>query len=323
MIVELTLMVAGLILLWLGSGFVVDAAKRIAAALKISPMLIGLTIISIGTSLPEIMTNVISGIKVRAGIDASGVAIGTNIGSCLTQITLILGIAALISRLKVRKSFIRRDGIMILFAILSLFMVGIDGTISRMEGATLIVIYLTYLIMISQAEDVRGKVMGEFKASIGSRSKRAAHLKTVGIMLLGIVALIFASNLVVNNAIRLAEEWNVAKSFVGVLIIGVGTGLPELSTAIRAAMKRSTSLSVGVLVGSNITDPLLSLGSGAVISGFTMNRGLLLFDLPYWFFASALALLLLRKKTSIRRPQAIALIAAYVLFVVLKIGFFR
>jgi cation:H+ antiporter len=281
--------------------------------------LIGLTIVSIGTSLPEIMTNIFSGLKVAEGIQASGIAIGTNIGSCVTQITLILGIIGLVGIVKASKKLIVRDGFMILFSIVLLFLAGLDGQITRVEGALLVTIYLFYLYVISKDEQVASKIKYEIK----NHGKGGNFVIEIIRMLAGLAILIYASHLVVDNAILMSDILGISGSFIGIMIIGVSTGLPEFSTALRGVLAGAPGLSAGTLIGSNITDPLFSQGIGALIAGFTFEQNLLFFDLPFWFIASAFALFLLRKGHKLYKKEAIMLILLYAVFATIKIVFFR
>jgi cation:H+ antiporter len=313
---------AGLLCLWFGSGLVVEAAKKLARKFKISLALIGLTIVSIGTSLPEIFTNVLSGIKTARGVEASGIAVGTNIGSCLTQMTLILGMTAIIGTMAVNRKMLWRDGMMVLVAIAAMFVAGLDGVVSRTDGAILIGSYLIYLVVISRDEHVVSHINRE----IHHKTKEAGMVASLGLMALGLGLLLVGSHWVVESALKLAEALGVAQSFIGVLIVGVGTGLPEMSTAIRGVLGKAEAMSLGTLIGSNITDPMFSLGSGALVTGLAFERQLLLFDVPYWFLVTILALFLLGRKMRIGkedRKEGILLIGLYVVFVLLKISFFR
>ena len=318
MLQPLILLILGLIGLWIGAILIIESAKKLAVRIGISQTLIGLSIISIGTSLPEIMTNVISGIGKAHGTELSGIAIGTNIGSCLTQITLIFGLTSLFGKIHAKKKILKRDGLMVLFAIALMFLMGLDGIISRVEGFLLIVIYLSYLFYICKDEHVISKVNEEFN----HKDTRAANIRTFIFMLIGIFLLLYASNLVVDNAVALSEAWGVAQSFIGVMIVGVGTGLPEFSTAITGILRKAEGVSLGTLIGSNITDPMFSLGSGAIFSGFAYAKNLLFFDTPFWFFATIIALLLLRRNMQLERNEGVVLIGIYLLFVFLKIKFF-
>ncbi len=319
----LFLLILGIVGLWFGSGLVVESSKKLAKAFKVSQTLVGLSIISIGTSLPEIFTNIFAGINVLNGIPSEGVAIGTNLGSDITQITFILGITAILGTLYATKKLLYRDGGMVLLSIILMFIFGFTGgRISRIEGVMLVVGYLLYMYILSKDEHVGKKVMYEIGHDKVFRDHIWKRVEDFAIVCVGLAILIFASHLVVNNAMQLAEVWGVSQSIIGVMIIGVGTGLPELSTAIRGILKKAGDISLGTLIGSNVTDPMLSLGLGASIAGFPMEKNLLFFDIPFWFAASIIALLLIREKMQINRKEGIILVSLYFLFVIIKISYF-
>ena len=314
----------GLIGLWAGATLVVESAKKIAVMLKVSQALIELTIISIGTSLPEIATNIKAGL-----VKASGVAIGTNLGSDITQITFILGFTALLGTMYATKKLLRRDGMMVLASIVIMFIIGLTGyKVMWYEGIAIIVIYLIYLYKVAKDEKVSKKIMSEIAFSKNHKKSNKHYVQNIFLMMVGIALLIYASDFVVKNALKLADIWGVSESFIGVMIIGVGTGLPELSTAITAIIRKAGDISIGTLIGSNITDPMFSLGFGAVAagtSGLVFDKNLLFFDIPFWFAASVIALLLFRRNMKIGkedRKEGLILIGLYVLFVFLKIKFF-
>lgn len=313
------LFIAGLIILWFGADIVVENAKKIARRFHVSQTLVGLTIVSIGTSLPEIFTNINAGLSTLSGVEASGLAVGTNIGSCLTQITLILGITALFGSLTAKKQVVFRDGVMVLLAILMMFFAAYDGVISRLEGALLIIAYLAYLTKVLYDEKVSEVIGYTEPAPLSRRSTFWAIMHLTS----GIVLLIVGGELIVNNALSFATLLGIKQSTIGILIVGVGTGLPELTTALRGIFKDAGNLSLGTLIGSNITDPLLSLGSGAVISGFVVNSSIVFFDIVFWFFATLFALLLFLRYETISNKdqwQGASLIGVYFLFLFLKLS---
>jgi len=323
---SLLFLIAGIVGLYFGAGYVVESTKALAEKMNISQAAIGLTIISIGTSIPEIMTNIFSGLKVRQGLDAAGIAIGTNLGSDITQITFILGFTAIFGTLYATKNLIKRDFLMVLFSIVLVFIAGITGyRITFIEGIIMLALYIIYLYFISRdAKYIKTVVEEELDPS-----KEVSTLFSWIIMILGIAVLIVASDLVVGSALKLAEVWGVSQSFIGVMIIGVGTGLPELSTAIRAIFKKAGDISLGTLIGSNVTDPMLSLPLGAIAAGSTglvFEKNLLFFDIPFWFIASCIALLFFIKNKEIgpkKRIASFVLIGLYLLFITIKIFFFR
>lgn len=309
--IEFILFLLGVLSIWFFAGVVVDAAQRIAKHFNISEEFIGLTILSIGTSLPEISTHIIASIDILKGIDASGIAVGTNIGSNIVQITFILGFIALLTKVHTDKKILDRDYFIMLLAIIILFLISLNGRISRLEGIFITGGYIFYLYWLAKKEKVIEK--NPFKTD---------YLRDGSLIIIGIGALLFSANLVVNNALKISELWNVTGLFLGTVIIGVSTALPELTVALRAILKGSTGISLGTLVGSNITNPMFALGIGAIISGYKTSSVLTFFDLPFWFFVSLIAMFFFWRKFKLEKKEAIVLIGFYLLYVALKLTFF-
>ncbi len=315
----IALLTLGLFFLWKGSDLTVSSAKRLADKYGISHTLIGLSVLSVGTSLPEIFTNVYSGIQVASGVDASGIAVGTVIGSEIGQITLILGITALVGTLRCQQDTIRRDGSMLLVAIAAMFLAALDGRITRLEGGLLVAGYVAYLVFLARTYRVVERISNDTERP--PRDDIRPPIEAVRIAA-GLAVLIIGGSLVVDNAVLLAGALDIATSLVGILVIGVGTSLPELSIAVAGVRRDAAAVSLGSLIGSNITDPMLSLGSGAVIAGFDVDKSLLRFDIPFWCLATIIALWLLRSGDEIGkqdRREGSLLIALFVVFVVLKL----
>ncbi|MBN2014464.1 MAG: sodium:calcium antiporter [Candidatus Altiarchaeota archaeon] len=310
---EVAFVFLGVLGLWFGSDFAVSAAKKIASMLNVSGLIVGLTIASIGTSLPEIFTNVMAGFSTLQGTDASGIAVGNIIGSDLAQITLLLGIVGMIATLHISKRSLRRDGGMMLFALILMFLVCVDGYVSQIEGVFLVVIYLSYVGLLLRQEGVLGKAH--------SYDKKGNLLLETSKCLIGIVVVIYSANLAVENGVSLATYMNISSSLIG-LFIGLGTSIPELSVSIRALTKGSGTLSLGNLIGSNITDPLLSFGLGATVAGVTVTPMVLSFDFVYWMVATLIALLMLFNHMDLNKKESSVLILLYLLFIYLRIVFF-
>ena len=308
----LILLLLGSFGLWQASDKVVGLAKQIAESLRLPHVLIGLTLVSIGTSIPEILTNIFSGIEVsRGSAEAAGIAVGTTIGSCLAQITLILGITGLVRNVHSSKRVLYRDGSMLLFAVIAVFILGTDGNISAVDGLLLLMGYFIYIIYISRQETT---------VSIVDRQpmQRMEMLRHLAVLAAGIALLLGSASLVVRSATALAGAWGIASTFIGVMIIGVCSALPELTTAVTGVLKDAHGISVGTLIGSNITNPMFALSIGAIISGntgFAVDSLTLTFYLPYLFFASAFAIFLInRKQLILNRQESALLIACYLFF---------
>ncbi|MFC2162353.1 sodium:calcium antiporter [Candidatus Altiarchaeota archaeon] len=313
--IELLVIFAGLVGLAIGADYAVEAARKMAARLGVSEILVGLTITSIGTSLPEISTNIMSGLSTLGGEDASGIAVGNIIGSDLSQITLLLGITGAIATLTMPKKSLKRDGLMLFIAILVMYATAIDGYVSRGEGMILVATYLVYLTFIITQEKITLKQ--------GGKRDKARHGIAIELakILVGLLLVVYCANVIVDTGVALATRWGVSAAIIG-LFVGLGTSVPELSVAVRAIQKKAGQLSLGNLIGSNITDPLLSFGLGASIAGVHVSDVVLRFDFPFWAASTAIALLLLYNHLDLNRKEASVLIIVFALFMYIRLTFF-
>lgn len=310
MIYEIILVIAGLIGLWIGTELVIKGSINISRHFKISPMFIGLTILAFGTDLPELVITITASIQRYYGTETSGIVIGDAIGSCFGQIGLTLGIVSLVGYLTLTKRGLFRDGFLMLGSIVILFLLGYDGTLTRLEGLLLIVVYLLYIFIIQGDEKIHEKVLKAPSMDLGWDALSLAA---------GLFVVIYSSHVVVGNSIMLANLLGIKQSLIGALIIGLGTSLPELVISLGALYKKETSLSVGNLIGSNIFDILMVLGVGSLISPLVFTTNMILFDIPFLFLISTMALLFFIIKRGIQKKESIALIVAYIVYALLKL----
>tara|TARA_Y100000310_G_scaffold148238_1_gene147487 strand:+ start:1252 stop:2193 length:942 start_codon:yes stop_codon:yes gene_type:complete len=302
----------GLMGIWISAGIVVINLQKIAKAINMTEAFIGLTVLSIATSLPEIFTHLVVSMDVLNGIDTSNIAIGSNIGSNIVQITFIMGLIGLMVLVKSHQKILKIDSVVMLSGIILLFVMCLNGKISRSEGFILTFVYIGYLIYLTKGEKI-------FK----NHHKLKDHtLKHTLLTCMGLALLLYSAKVVVTNADALAALWGVRDSFIGSIVIGLTTALPELTVAIRAILKGSTGMSLGTLIGSNITNPLFALGIGAMVSGYTVDKVITFFDIPFWFFVSLLVIFFFKKKMKLDKPEAVTLILLYLSYLFIKIMFF-
>ncbi len=306
MIEPLLFLLLGLVGLWFGSNLLVSGAKGLARRIGLSEAVIGLSIIAIGTSLPEIFTNVQSGLHVLAGIPAAGIAMGTVLGSTLSTLTLVLGICALFAkRLVISQLSLYRDGLIVLLAHGALFLAAIDGKVSAVEGIALIalfVIYATFLLL-------------EVPLFASRRGRDHWHITLDALLVaVGCGIVWVGAQWVVDNGVALARLFGTAEQVIGVGI-GLGASLPELSVSLVAIIRKAGDLSVGNLLGSGIVNSLLALGIGASIAGFSVSSFTLWVLFPFLFFGSALSVTMLFAHKGLNRLQAVGLIMFYLFFV--------
>ncbi len=310
---ELTLIIVGLIGLWIGTKFIINSSLGIATKFKLSHSFVGVAILAVGTDLPEVFVSLKASFLQLKGIESSGIITGNAIGSCISQITLILGVAGLFLKFSIsRKDFIR-DGTALLGSIILLYLFGMDGRITRLEGATMLMLYIIYYVVLIKTQTAAEEEEGN-GGVIYSNTKLALML------LAGFVILIFASHLVVDNSMLLADKMGVAQSFVGIVIIGLGTSLPELAVSIGAAFKKAAGMSVGNVIGSNIFDGLIPIGLGGTISEISLDSNLMKVDIPLLFAATLFVLLFLRTKRGISRPEGIVLLLMFAGYLLIKIS---
>ena len=308
---EIFLILFGLTGLWLGTELVIKGAVNIAEYYKLSQVFVGLAILSIGTDLPEIVIAINASVhNVIGNTDTSGIIIGNAIGSSFSQISLVLGSVGLLGYLTLKKRHLFEDGIMLLGSVLLVILLAFDGKITRVDGIVLIVVYLIYYFRLFHQERIGKKIKKEFSKHIR---------KDILFLIIGIIIVIFTSELVIDNSISFAENFGIKQSFVGIIIIGLGTSLPELALALNAVRKKASGLSVGNLIGSNIFDILIPVGMGATIAELQIEKSLIMFDLPFLFILSFIVLFFFNRKKGLQKTEAVILIAIFVIYAVLKI----
>ncbi len=251
MFLSLLGIVGGLVLLTYAADHFVMGAARTSAALKVSPVIIGAVVIGFGTSAPEM---VVSGIAASRG--ELDIAVGNIIGSNVANLSLVLGVAALAATIVVGSETLRREAPLSLAAVL-LFAGTVQGGLSRAEGVLLLValvVALGYILVSSRAED-NDELTGEVAEYLDEEHEHPLS-RELGRAVLGLLGTLAAAQILVSSATTIADEVGLAKGFVGLTIVAIGTSLPELATSLQAARKNETDLIVGNLLGSNIFNSL-------------------------------------------------------------------
>ena len=301
----------GLLGLWLGTRWIISGALGVAGLFNLPHTFVGLAILSVGTDLPEVFVSVEASLLQLNGIESSGIITGNAIGSSISQITVVLGIAGLFMVFTMPRPALFRNGFFLLASIFLLYTLGYDGTINRLEAGLLIGLYgLYYYVLLRSDLDPDGE----------PTDASPTKLRIAFYLVAGLGVLMYSAHLVVDNALLLVEEWGVKQSFVGIAIIGLGTSLPELAVSVGAAFRKSAGLSIGNIIGSNVFDGLIPVGLGGLISPVHVSQPLLAFDLPILFAVTGLVLIFLATKRGISRLEGIVLIAIYVAYLSLKIS---
>ena len=257
MLIQLALLVLGFVLLVKGADWFVDGAASIAAKLGIPQLVIGLTIVAMGTSAPEAAVSLTAAFHGNADITSGNV-----VGSNIMNVLVILGLAAMICPMKVAKLTAFVDIPVTLVMSLVLFGLGVDGSISRLDAAILLVVfigYLSYLFLMTK----KGLISGESEEEV---AKIQSVPKALLFTALGLALIIVGSSLAVDAASAIAKMLGLSERFIGLTIVALGTSLPELFTSVAAAIKKNPDMAIGNIVGSNIFNILFIVGlSGMVI----------------------------------------------------------
>ena len=304
------LFVAGLGLLVLGAEWLVRGASRLAAALGISPLVIGLTVVAYGTSAPEMAVSVKS-----AWAGQPDLALGNVVGSNIFNVLFILGASALIAPLVVSSQLIRLDvPIMIGLSFLTLVLAG-DGSIGRLDGALLFagaIAYTVFQIRQSRRESAAARAPQEEDPG-AKRSPAAVNLAFVGA---GLLLLVLGSRWLVAGAVAFAHALGVSELVVGLTVVAAGTSLPEVATSILAALRGERDIAVGNVVGSNIFNLLAVLGLSALVSpgGLPAPAALLRFDLPVMVAVAVACLPIFASGAVIARWEGALFLSYYVAY---------
>ena len=251
----------GLVLLYFGADWLVKGAITLALHLGLSPLIVGLTVVALGTSIPEALVSVQAAIGHQGGI-----AIGNVVGSNILNIAMILGLSALISPLKVDSHIVKADVPLLAGATFMLVVLLEDFHISRMEGAFLLLCIVGYVVgnimTVKKTAPEDNKIDGlEVQKDSGKTFWRDIALLIVGIITLG-----FGANFLVTGAVDLARIWGLSEALIGLTIVSIGTGTPELATALMAAYRKSADLAIGNAVGSNLFNIMFVLGIAGLVA---------------------------------------------------------
>lgn len=266
MAIQLLFLVLGFVMLVKGADLFVDGASGIATKFGIPQIVIGLTIVAMGTSAPEAAVSITAAFAGNADI-----TIGNIVGSNILNILIILGISALVYPLAIQKSTLIIDIPVVLLATVVLYLLGFDSKISRIDGIIMLVVfaaYLFYLFTVAKKEASQKKLneTTEHFQSEENVTKEISLLKALIFTVIGLVLIVGGSKFVVDSATAIAKALGLSQRFIGLTIVALGTSLPELFTSVTAALKKNSDIAIGNIVGSNIFNILFIVGlSGLII----------------------------------------------------------
>lgn len=301
MILSVLLLIVGFVLLTRGADYFVDGASGLANKLRIPPIVIGLTVVAMGTSAPEAFISITSAIQ-----DSNAIAIGNVIGSNIANVFLILGITSIIYGLSIQKNTLRYEIPFVAFITVLLCWMGITyGMVSRGCAFGLLglfVVFLVYLYVLS-----RNDKNNDIEIKQISTPKIAVYI--IG----GLAALVIGSHLTVDSAVNIARYLGVSERVIGLTIIAFGTSVPELVTCIVAALKKQSDLAIGNIIGSNIFNILFVLGTAGAISPIPFDMEFV-FDDIFALFAVVMLLFFTHRNKKLGRVAGISFLIFYAIY---------
>lgn len=305
MVVDWFLIIAGFLLLFFGADALIRGSVRISVRSGISPLIIGLTVVAFGTSTPELF------VSIKANLAGKGdIAIGNIVGSNIFNISIILGLAALLHPIKVKSQLVSQDIPVMIGSSLLFVVVTRDMTIQRVEGVLLFLMLITYIILnihlARQGREV--ELCEEFEHHLPKENGRLFF--DLLWIIAGIAILMTGSTLLVKGAVNLAKAAGISEAVIGLTLIAAGTGLPELATTLVATFKKETDMAVGNIVGSNIFNVLCIGGLSSVVK--PLNAPDIEFtDLAVMMVLSVILIPLCWTGLRIARREGILLLASY------------
>ncbi|WP_024770811.1 calcium/sodium antiporter [Aquimarina macrocephali] len=311
MVASILYVIIGLILLVVGGEFLVRSSVALSFRLKLSRMVIGLTVVSFATSAPELL------VSIQAAMDGlSDISLGNVVGSNIANIGLVLGITAIISPLAIDKDFYKFNWpVMVLLSFVLYLFLENDAILTQFEGLVLLLSLIVYLfILIRRARKSSDATAEEVDDSL----QKTSNFKIIIWLLIGGVALYFGSELLVSGAETIAKRMGVSEGVIAVTLIAVGTSVPELAASVIAALKQEKAISLGNLIGSNIFNIASVLGITSLIQPIAVKDGTLMSVNIYWMLGFAMILLPLAfvpKKMTLGRPKGLLIFGAYCIFI--------
>lgn len=305
LLVQLLILFAGSLALTYGASFFISGASKISIRFGLPKVMVGATIVALGTSLPEFFVSFLSALK---GIP--DISIGNIVGSNICNIGLILGVSVLIRPIKTQSKLLLFEYPIFLLAPCLLLIFALNGVIGRLEALVFVILLIVFIYGYSR----------KAKAIIVDRNENTKSVKTIPIVVEtigGLVLLIGGSEAFIRSAVNIALFLGVSKLVVGLTLVALGTSLPEFASSVAAAFKKHEEIALGNVIGSNIINILFIIGTTALFKPLKADRTLLRFDLPFMLFLTVLLLPILKTSGRIGRKWGIFFVMLYITYVFL------
>lgn len=304
------LLVAGLILLIFGGDYLVKGASGIALRLRVQPMLVGLTVVALGTSAPELV------VSVQAAFDGKpDISIGNVVGSNIANIGLILGVTVLIFPMAIRRRSLSFDWVVLMLASLAFYFLALDGLLSRSEGIMLfagLACFIGYSIYDGRKESKAAKQAEDVEASPSQK-----WVWLIAFVIFGSIGLVVGAEWFLEGAETIARDFGIPDRVIAISLVAFGTSIPELSASVIAAFKKQQEISLGNIIGSNIFNLLAVLGITAGIHPISVSPDILSNDIFWMLGITFLILPLGFMGYRFRRIDGFVFLSGYVIFITL------
>lgn len=345
---SIVLFILGLAILIRGSDFFVGSAAYIAKHFGVSKLIIGLTLVSMGTSFPELGTSVYA-----SATDKGGIAVGNVVGSNIANIALVLGVCLLLRQITVKRKMLTRDGvIMLAVSLLFTLFVFWDWGVERWEGLILMAIFIAYLLFLyKQNKDekksealskvieegierdrrlprevakliIENKEITEKEARSriikAEKDKKLRLTKEISKLVIGCLGVVVGAWLLVEMAVNISDALGISQTVIGSTLIAFGTSVPELAVSVVAILKRFEDISIGNIIGSNIFNILLVIGAAALVKDLTVDNKLFFTNIPIMLLVAGLLLIFMALKGRLKRWEGGVFVAIYALFLILN-----
>lgn len=316
-IIPVLYLIVGFVLLVKGADFFVEGASSIAKRMHIPTIVIGLTIVAFGTSAPELAVSLSAAIK-----GSNDIAIGNVVGSNIFNLLVVIGVSAMISPLTVKRSMIKKDYPLSIFAAVLLGVLCLDSvlfhaketTLGRMDGVSLLVCFV-FFMYITVREGLRGRKDAKKEHEDEVENMSFPIGKSIVLLVVGLAGIVFGGDLSVEGAKEIARAFGLSEALIGLTIVAIGTSLPELVTSIVAAKKGESDIVLGNVVGSNLFNIFFILGCSATILPMHVS-GTYIYDIGLLIIVSVLAFIPIAKSKKVGRVMGGVMTLAYVAYTV-------
>jgi cation:H+ antiporter len=309
MVVDVAILVVGIGVLYFGAEWLVRGSARMATALGISPIVVGLTVVSLGTSAPELVVCVVAALDGRPGL-----AVGNVLGSNLANIGLILGVTSMIAPMNVQGRVIRREMPIMVAITVGLYALVWDLMVSRLDGMILLTVLAGYLVSAFRSvKETAPDILGEIDELVPSdpEKKQPLRLKDFVLVVAGSLGLVIGGYSIVRGAVGVGTALGISEVVIGLTVVAIGTSLPELATSVVAALRQETDIAVGNIIGSNIFNLAGILGVTALVAPIPIDPRVLTHELVAVILISLALFPLLRMDWRLRRWEGAMLLMGY------------